>query len=1787
MEQLENRVLLAANPWHNYSNPEDVDGDTHINPLDALLVINELNRGGARHLGDVAALNESSEGEDNPGVMVDVNGDDHLTPMDVLRVVNHLNAEGAGELARVELKPVVDQEVSVDFQSPNTPRPALPSVDGDQIPDVDVGTKFRVETRVQDIRTDDGDGDANPSNNLGIFASYLDFDLTYVSPASGFTIPAFSVPPGSSDLDPGVELQVGDLGYPVAYRNGDIFTNGDLRSYIYSNGPKGDVSTPGIVNDIGAFQLSTAPLGSNPQFVFDLQLTPVSIVAFDDTASLDENGTVEVDVLANDELISGVKTITAGGPSTHGGAAAGTEMLAFGNTGFGTGGQGTLTGSIVPENMIEFVNTSVNIPLNGRSLTIPTQTFSASKGTVTVKDLGGGVQVLEYKANAGETGSDSFTYILSDGAGVTKTGTVNVTINAVNDPPTLGDIPNPAAIQEDAPQQTVSLTGITAGINESQPLQVSATSNNTGLIPNPTVNYTSPGGTGSLNYTPVANQSGNATITVTVTDGGLDNILATAGDNASVSKEFAVSVTAVNDDPTLTVPGGTQTVDENSSSNSITGISFADIDVESDDLRVSLSVGQGNLSLGGTGGLDFSGGTGDGTNDPSMTFTGPLTSINTAVNGLTYTPNTDYSGGDTLSITVNDQGNNGTGGGGDIPDTVTLDVAPTARPKAVDDGHTVAEDDSNGETLDVLTNDRPTVNGTLSIVKIDGQTIAQGNSAQTSNGGTVRNDGTSLHYTPAPNFFGPDTFTYEVEDVNPHDPLADPTADVTVNVTASNDVPTLDAISNQTTSEDTAQSVNLEGISAGPLESQVLSVTAASSNTGLIPNPTVNYTSPGATGSLSYTPVLNQTGNATVTVTVTDAGLDGIPGNADDASTSQSFTVEVTPVNDAPAITAPTTATVAEDNSLAFTNGSTVSINDVEGNDVAVSLTATNGSIGVAANGVMFTDNDGSDGTLAFNGSVSAINAVLAGLTYDPTADFNTPADGTATLTIAVDDGLAGGTNSQIASITVTEVNDKPTAVDDTGFTTNEETTKTIAIADLTNNDLRGPTNESGQTLTITSVSTTNGSANIVGSNVVFDPLQDFVGDAIITYTVQDDGNTNGAADPLTDEGEFTVSVTGVNDAPVNTLPGNQTTDEDAPFTFSSTNVIPNGISITDADAGPNIVQVSGAVDKGTLTLSGGQPGSSFTLNNTVANINAALNGMTFTPPSGHNSNVDGLITLTITTNDQGNSEGTNNSLTGTPLSDTDSLTIEVVDRNDTPIPQNDNVTGAEGGTLSNINPLANDSAGPNEDGNQTLTIVGYDATTTRGGTVTSDGIGTFTYTPPDTDFNTVDEPPLDTFTYTVRDNGTTLGQPDPKEATGTVTVNVTEVNDAPTTTRDLLLTDPNPAPGTEVTFSPTVLTQNDSPGPSNESGQTLTVTSVSGSNYVALVNGQIVFTVPGDFGTTHLHEVTYEVTDNGETGGASDPKTAIGTVQIRDVVLSTYSGYVYIDSNGNGQKDTWERGIGGVTIEVSGTGIDGQPISAQPVTTDPNGYYEFVDVMPGDGGTLTISETQLDFYRDGAETVGHQGGQVVANDKIGVSSNLLGHATGTQGTGNNFGEAFGGVPAGTSPEDAPAVAADNIRAVENLGAGFLLQSYLQNDPSLRSGLMFSVDPTTGDVPWFINLEAWDGYTLVGQTAPGVFNVVDTAAGDVVRTIDTSQVANSLMQKGEVYRIFGTPQDFGLPSHSGSGEGEATDVARSAQPVEDQAPPSVDDQTVETVAAAGDASDYASAVDYLLSGIVG
>ncbi len=77
-------VVLGRSAHHNYNLPQDVNGDGYVSPIDALIIINEINSNGAH------PIPIGGEGEP-PTHRIDVNGDGMITPIDVLLIINLLN----------------------------------------------------------------------------------------------------------------------------------------------------------------------------------------------------------------------------------------------------------------------------------------------------------------------------------------------------------------------------------------------------------------------------------------------------------------------------------------------------------------------------------------------------------------------------------------------------------------------------------------------------------------------------------------------------------------------------------------------------------------------------------------------------------------------------------------------------------------------------------------------------------------------------------------------------------------------------------------------------------------------------------------------------------------------------------------------------------------------------------------------------------------------------------------------------------------------------------------------------------------------------------------------------------------------------------------------------------------------------------------------------------------------------------------------------------------------------------------------------------------------------------------------------------------------------------------------------------------------------------------------------------------------------------------------------------------------------------------------------------------
>jgi endonuclease G len=150
-------------------------------------------------------------------------------------------------------------------------------------------------------------------------------------------------------------------------------------------------------------------------------------------------------------------------------------------------------------------------------------------------------------------------------------------------------------------------------------------------------------------------------------------------------------------------------------------------------------------------------------------------------------------------------------------------------------------------------------------------------------------------------------------------------------------------------------------------------------------------------------------------------------------------------------------------------------------------------------------------GSLGGVSSASCVNGdCTATVTYAPGPDYN----GGDSFNFKVNDGNVDS-NVSTVSVNVTAMNDPPVAAND-AKSTSQDTTLNFPAGDLTANDVAGPANENGQTLTVTGVSATantHGTVALSGGMVIYSPDENYSGPASFDYQVCDNGATNGAPD--------------------------------------------------------------------------------------------------------------------------------------------------------------------------------------------------------------------------------------------------------------------------------------------------------------------------------------------------------------------------------------------------------------------------------------------------------------------------------------------------------------------------------------------------------------------------------------------------------------------------------------------------------------------------------------------------
>ncbi|NJN86619.1 MAG: cadherin-like domain-containing protein [Leptolyngbyaceae cyanobacterium SL_7_1] len=382
-----------------------------------------------------------------------------------------------------------------------------------------------------------------------------------------------------------------------------------------------------------------------------------------------------------------------------------------------------------------------------------------------------------------------------------------------------------------------------------------------------------------------------------------------------------------------------------------------------------------------------------------------------------------------------------------------------------------------------------------------------------------------------------------------------------------------------------------------------------------------------------------------------------------------------------------------------------ISVNDLLSNDQSVEgapLSVTNVSL-ISGSGTVTLDDRGtadtSDDVVIFTPELDFFNPDIA--TYETNlAFFNSNPDllFRPVIEYTVSDGN-GNTNTAEAFITVNSANDAPVLAPATvgNFVTYDEDPASVpgtpvatllgtAVTDVDLNAVQGIA-ITGTTGTGTwQYSTNNGtswvSVGTVANNsalllaattlVRFIPAANYNGTAALTYRAWDqssgaignkvDTSLNGGTTGFSTTTATSIqAITAVNDAPVNALPGNQSVVQGATRVFSA--ATGNAITVSDVDAEGGIERVTVSVTQGQLALGSttgltavtGNGSNAVTIQGTVANLNAALNGLTYTPTP--QAILAGAAVLTVTTNDLGNSGGA-------ALEDVDSLTIAVTPQN-------------------------------------------------------------------------------------------------------------------------------------------------------------------------------------------------------------------------------------------------------------------------------------------------------------------------------------------------------------------------------------------------------------------------------------------------------------------------------------------------------------------------------------------
>jgi large repetitive protein len=738
----------------------------------------------------------------------------------------------------------------------------------------------------------------------------------------------------------------------------------------------------------------------------------------------------------------------------------------------------------------------------------------------------------------------------------------------------------------------------------------------------------------------------------------------------------------------------------------ITGLSVSDVDADpaNQDITVQFTVTHGTLTLNTSvaGGLTAGDITAGANNSSTFTVTATQNQINATLQnatGLQYQGdlnfNTTTGGSETLTITSNDQGFNGTGGPLGDSDNLSITVNP------VNDSPVLS---NVGPNVSVTEQTTATLDADVTVSDVDLDPL---------NGGAGSYTGASLTIARNGGANAQDTYSF-----------------------------------------DTTSGTPLFSVSGGNLQAGGLTFATFTSSGGTL---TIDFTSSGTTATtalvndaidrIQYT---NTSDDPPASIVLNYSFNDGSPGNSQGTGATGiatgSTTVNITPVNDPPTLSATGASATFTENGAGSDLYSSVSVSAVEAADNIQQLTLTVGGLADGANEILHVDGsdvaltNGTSVTTATNGLTASVSvtgstatvtlshaggvapatmaSIVDGMTYADNGD--TPTAGTRTITLTqIQDtgGTANGgndtTNLNIAAtVNVVPVNDAPVATMATDpYTATEQTsldlknsgmsvsdvdalgaseTVTLSVGEGTLHVDAGTsgalvTNSDTSSVTITgTLAEINDLLNTNATSAVsyIDNSDNPSATTTLTLHIDDGGNT-GSGGAQTGNDTSTINITAQNDAPVATI----TPTEYDGSPNASIDLKNNGLSVSDVDGNAGSETVTLSATSGTLTVTAGTSGagvsnsgtSAVTITGTIAQINDLLN-TNATSTVSYVDSTGGTRTLTLAINDNGNTGG--GALTG---QDTANIVLDnppVVDLN-----------GATAGTGATLNYTENDAA--------------------------------------------------------------------------------------------------------------------------------------------------------------------------------------------------------------------------------------------------------------------------------------------------------------------------------------------------------------------------------------------------------------------------------------------------------------------------------------------------------------